>query len=77
MARHPAVSVQRRIRASPQSGSGLSHDLFRKNCPLAWIACSGVESTENPSDWLLALLQQACRSSEPLRSRHQGPLVYT
>lgn len=75
MASHPAVSVYRRLRASPQSGSGLSHDIFRKNCPQAWIACSGVESTENPSVWLLALLQQACRSFEPLRSRNQGPLA--
>lgn len=33
MARHPAVSVYRRFRASPQSGSGLSHDIFSQKLP--------------------------------------------
>lgn len=62
--------------AHPHSlGLACHMTFFAKTAPPAWIACSGVESTENPSDWLLVLLQQACRSSEPLRSKYQGPLA--
>ena len=62
--------------AHPHSlGLACHMTFFAKTAPPAWIACSGVESTENPSDWLLALLQQACRSFQPLRSRYQGPLA--
>jgi hypothetical protein len=62
--------------AHPHSlGLACHMTFFAKTAPQAWIACSGVESTENPSVWLLALLQQACRSFEPLRSRNQGPLA--
>lgn len=73
MAGGPAATVHIK---GPHSVDRLGHMMVSQDTTSrAWIACSGVESTEVPSNWSLARLKQARDSFEPFRSEHKGPLT--